>query len=218
MDKVPVAKVLFIPLQVSNKLRSEKLQGQEMLKQHKQLLFSELSSSDFQVVGPQQSTLMRNKQASEIPLRFRAQGQEKNPASTNPVEDVKNSDNENVTDGQATIGYKLAQARNCLGVFVRSHELNTPPDLYPSVERRSLGTTLGAHAGSGPQQGRCDGRPPGWQSLLAGDAVSLHSRQGLACRRWGQGMSFSVFRLGHSSVLPRINLSRQLYPISFQCE
>jgi hypothetical protein len=165
-----------------------------MLKQHRQLFFSALSSSDFQVVGPQKMHFVAEQASFGSSISFSGTGSgKKNPAITNPVEDVKNSDNENVTDGQAAIGYKPAQARDCLGISVRSHELNTPSDLYPSVERRALGTTLGAHAGSGPQQGRCDGRPPGWQSLPAGDAVSLHSarnrhwsahpRQGLACRR-----------------------------------
>ena len=34
------------------------------------------------------------------------------------VEDHYNSEGDNVTDGQAEIGYKLAQARDCMGVLV----------------------------------------------------------------------------------------------------
>ena len=56
-----------------------------------------------------------------------------------------------------------------------------------------------------------------FRCILRKTATGRHiGGKGLACRRWGRGMSFSVFRLG--PVLPRINLSRQLCAICFQCE
>ena len=89
-----------------------------------------------------------------------------------------------------------AQLSGCLCEITQ----NTPPDLYPSVERRSLGKTLGAHAGSGPHQGRCGGRPPGWQSMLSA-AIPWRSFAAFCAKlrlvdTSGQGLSLSSMRPG----------------------
>ena len=80
LDKVPVAKVLFIPLQVSNKLRSEKLHTFP-------LVATPVSLNIFPWDNPPE--LWKYQSWGWINFLegsfFRAQGQEKNPASTNPV-------------------------------------------------------------------------------------------------------------------------------------
>ena len=62
--------------------------GQSNLKQHSKQLILLLSTSSFLQI-----------------LKLRGH--------TKPVEDIINSENEDTTDGQATIGYLLAQARDC---------------------------------------------------------------------------------------------------------
>ena len=77
LDKVPVAKVLFIPLKVSNKLRSEKLHT---------FLWLPVSLNIFPWDNPPE--LLKYQRWGCINFLegyfFRAQGHEKNPASTNP--------------------------------------------------------------------------------------------------------------------------------------
>ena len=100
-----------------------------------------------------------------------------------------------ITDGQATIGLKLAQTRNCLDAFVRSHKI--PHLIYthlsnvvhlakPSALMQALDLTKGAAVDARPDGRAC-------YPLLSRDAVLLHSAQncdwsthlgkGLACRR-----------------------------------
>lgn len=80
------------------------------------------------------------------------------------VEDFKNSANEKVIDSQATIGFKLAQARNCLGAFVRSHKI--PHLIYthlsnvvhlakPSAHMQALDLTKGAAVDARPDGRAC---------------------------------------------------------------
>ena len=134
------------------------------------------------------------------------------------VEDHYNSEGNNVTDGQAEIGYKLGQARDGCPCNMHTHTMPHPLLYkYPCVEHRTLGKHVAVNAGSGAHQRRC-GRPPaGWQNLLSGAAVSrrfarnchwsAHPGQGLACRQRGRGISCRICRLGHihinSSVMPK---------------
>ena len=138
----------FASLQLTPLPEMSDCQGQSNLKQRSKQLILLLSTSSFLQI-----------------LKLRGH--------TKPVEDIINSENEDTTDGQATIGYLLAQARDCLHLFY-IHSSNAVHLAQPSALMQALDLQRGAAVDADAKKGRVCYPVMQFRGLLRETATGQH--------------------------------------------